>query len=137
MSSSEQLAAASLDCYQQLIDFLTGLSAELGTAEKERLQEGNTRMLALQQKIRQADQHLLASLAERSPGASARLQELLQQRQQFMTSALHLSQTMASRAANVKSLLAHEISTLQTGQQALSGYRQQQPAAGQLLSNRF
>ncbi|MDD3815242.1 MAG: hypothetical protein PHZ02_11445 [Desulfocapsaceae bacterium] len=134
----DALLLSSIECYEDILALFEAISHDRGDNSLSTLGSKGTEILQLQEKAALADQELIATLKEMDPAVSAHLSShpLMDKRQKLMQQILPHNRSLLSVINNIKSLLAHDIKSIQGGRTALNGYRQTtSPQNGGILNH--
>jgi hypothetical protein len=138
MKNLGTLLQTSVNRYEDILALFEAINDNRGDNTPSTFDSRGTEILQLQEKAALADQDLIATLKEMDPAMSAHLSShpLMDRRQELMQQILTHNRSLLSVINNIKSLLAHDIKSIQGGRTALNGYRQTtSPQNGGILNH--
>lgn len=126
MSNLDPLLQASIQRYEDILVLFEAINHGRDDNTPATPGSKGTEILQMQEMAALADQELIAILKEIEPTVSARLSSypLMDRRRELMQQILTHNRSLLSVINNIKSLLAHDIKSIQGGRTALNGYRQ-------------
>jgi hypothetical protein len=124
----------SLDHYSLVMTFLQEMERKIGIASDDELLAMDKALSELHVKAVDFDKALWDFLAQTTEKTALEL-SLLNQRTNLLQNIVGLNETITTKAAAVKSLIAHELGTLRSGLSALKGYRQQDQRQGSIVNH--
>jgi chromosome segregation ATPase len=124
----------SISYYGRILALLQSIDEEIGTASRDGLLNMSATLAELQGQATRLDQAIATHLSK-VPAKNEHVRSLLNKREDVIKEILILNRNISAKAMGVKSLLAHEMSTLRNGLSALSGYRQMQHNQGRIVNS--
>lgn len=125
---------SAISYYGRILAILQNIDEEIGTASRDELLSMNATLTELQEQAARLDQAITAQLGQES-FKNESIRSLLNKRGDVIKEILILNRNIRSKAMGVKSLLAHEMSTLRNGLSALNGYRPMQHNQGRIVNS--
>lgn len=135
--SLKSLASRSVAQHEEMVGLLWDLQHRLETDSIDTIHDFNAKFMSWHERSQEIDIHLTEQLRRSNHSKKdVELDQLLIKRRYLQEQLVQLLKQSVLRAGSVKSLLACEMQSLQTGRRALKGYKNMNSFQGRIIDSR-